>query len=118
MPSLDRLAHQALVANGFQPDMGEAVEREVASLHAKPPKGIEGARDLRSLLWSSIDNASSRDLDQIEVAEELADGGIVLRIGIADVAASRGTTSRSTRASPARSATAPRRRSRRSRESR
>ena len=85
MPSLDRLAHQALVANGFQPDMGEAVEREVASLHAKPPKGIGGARDLRPLLWSSIDNASSRDLDQIEVAEELADGGIVLRIGIADV---------------------------------
>jgi exoribonuclease-2 len=41
-------------------------------------------RDLRALRWSSIDNTSSRDLDQIEVDEE-KDGGRVLRIGIADV---------------------------------
>ncbi len=83
---LDRVAHEALLANGFQPDMGDAVEREVASLHDALAKGANAdTKDLRALLWSSIDNATSRDLDQIEVAEELPDKGIVLRIGIADV---------------------------------
>jgi exoribonuclease-2 len=84
MPSLDRIAREVLVANGFQPDAGEAVVREIAGLHDPITKGAD-IRDLRALKWSSIDNTSSRDLDQIEVAEELKDGAIVLRIGIADV---------------------------------
>ena len=84
MPPLDRIARNALVANGFQPDAGEAVVRELAGLTTAATSG-DGARDLRALKWSSIDNASSRDLDQVEVAEELKDGAIVLRIGIADV---------------------------------
>ncbi|MEP7002706.1 MAG: RNB domain-containing ribonuclease, partial [bacterium] len=42
-------------------------------------------RDLRALLWSSIDNAESKDLDQIEYAEELPDKRARLLIGIADV---------------------------------
>ena len=82
--SLDTVARQALIENGFQPDMGDAVEREVAKLHDAPAAG-DGAKDQRSLLWSSIDNTTSKDLDQIEVAEQLPDKGIVLRIGIADV---------------------------------
>jgi exoribonuclease-2 len=84
VPDLDRIARDALIANGFQPDEGAAVDREVASM-TPVPTGANGLKDLRGLLWSSIDNASSRDLDQIEVAEELGDGGILLRVGIADV---------------------------------
>ncbi len=42
-------------------------------------------RDLRNLLWSSIDNDTSRDLDQIEVAERLPNGAVKIMVGIADL---------------------------------
>jgi exoribonuclease-2 len=84
MDSLGRIARDVLVKNGFQPEAGDAVVREIAGLGKAPTNG-DGVEDLRSLNWSSVDNTTSRDLDQIEVAEELKDGAVVLRIGIADV---------------------------------
>jgi exoribonuclease-2 len=80
---LSSVARQALIDNGFHPDEGAEVRSELSRLHAATAQ--DGVRDLRALLWSSIDNATSRDLDQIEVAEETADGGVVVRVGIADV---------------------------------
>ena len=76
-----------MLANGFQPDFPPEVQLEVAQLD---DEDVEAAakdvpRDLRNLLWSSIDNRESRDLDQVEYAERLADGEIRLYIGIADV---------------------------------
>ncbi|MEO8563867.1 MAG: RNB domain-containing ribonuclease [bacterium] len=82
---LSTVARQALLDNGFQPDEGDDVRAELSRLTKPEARDTNGVKDLRSLLWSSIDNATSRDLDQVEVAEETADGGIVLRIGIADV---------------------------------
>ena len=74
-----------MIAEGFEPDFPPEVERQVAALAARPAPAIDGGlRDLRQLLWSSIDSDSSRDLDQIEAAERV-DGGIRVRIGIADV---------------------------------
>jgi VacB/RNase II family 3'-5' exoribonuclease len=69
---------------GFLPEMPAAAQREAAQLR---PASVDvaGVRDLRSLLWSSIDNDESRDLDQIEVAEELPRDLVRVRVGIAEV---------------------------------
>ena len=88
--SIDELkiiANRILIENNFVPVIPasalEAVESLVASnINLTADSSI---RDLRSLLWSSIDNSSSRDLDQVEYAESLPNGDIKLLIGIADV---------------------------------
>ncbi len=41
--------------------------------------------DLRKLAWCSIDNDDSRDLDQLTVAQSMADGRIKVLVAIADV---------------------------------
>src|SRR6202171_2632420 len=84
--TLRSAAVAAMVKNGFEPDFSPAVMSEVRSLHEPADDPLPaGVRDLRGLQWSSIDNPESRDLDQIEVAERLADGSIRVRIGVADV---------------------------------
>jgi exoribonuclease-2 len=57
---------------------------DAAGVHA-PTRDPADVRDDRKLLWSSIDNRESTDLDQVEVSERLPDGSIRVRIGIADV---------------------------------
>ncbi len=81
-------AHQAMIDAGFQPDFSPEVRAEVQQLQKNPAKPAPGLRDLRSLPWSSIDNDTSRDLDQIEYVEKLPPGGLKLLVGIADVDAS------------------------------
>jgi exoribonuclease R len=84
--SLRSAAVAAMVKNGFEPNFSPAVMSEVRSLHEPADDPLPpGVRDLRGLPWSSIDNQESRDLDQIEVAERVADGSIRIRIGVADV---------------------------------
>ena len=83
MTTLDAVARQALIDNHFRPELDAAAQREVDMLRA--PAVPDEVRDLRDLAWSSIDNTESRDLDQVELAESLPDGGVRLRIGIADV---------------------------------
>jgi len=72
---------------GFEPDFPPAVEQQLAQLRANPPAiaAAPDVQDLRKLLWSSIDNDTSRDLDQIEVAERLPNGDVKVRVGIADL---------------------------------
>lgn len=84
---LQALAKEIVRQRGFNPDFSHEVNRQVAELRSHPPSiGAEkNVRDLRDLLWSSIDNDDSRDLDQIEVAEALSNGNTRIRIGIADV---------------------------------
>jgi VacB/RNase II family 3'-5' exoribonuclease len=84
---LTALARQEMIARGFSPDFPPEAQRQVTALQSHPPApdAQKDLRDLRALLWSSIDNDTSRDLDQIEVAERLPNGDIRIRVGIADV---------------------------------
>jgi VacB/RNase II family 3'-5' exoribonuclease len=72
---------------GFEPDFPPAVQQQLAQLRTNPPALTPGGdvRDLRKLLWSSIDNDTSRDLDQVEVAERLPNGDVKVLVGIADL---------------------------------
>lgn len=79
-------AHATMIEHGFQPDFPAGTETELAAIQAQPAMPpAAGAKDLRALLWSSIDNDTSKDLDQIEWAERLPDGRIRVLIGVADV---------------------------------
>ena len=71
----------------FPPDARVEVEQMVESngVSDEIVSGTADIRDLRSLVWSSIDNRDTRDLDQVEVCEPLADGMARLRLGVADV---------------------------------
>jgi exoribonuclease-2 len=84
---LQAIAKQIMQQRGFQPDFSPQVPQQLADLKAHPPQIAAGGdiRDLRSLLWSSIDNDTSRDLDQIEVAQAASNGDVKIMIGIADV---------------------------------
>lgn len=79
---LSAAARQEMLEHGFEPEFSPAVESQLAGIAAQPSDG--GLKDLTALLWSSIDNDDSRDLDQIEWAERVA-GGVRVLVGIADV---------------------------------
>jgi VacB/RNase II family 3'-5' exoribonuclease len=87
---LQAAAAQAMRERGFDPEFPPEVDRQLAELAAHPPSvapaaGSLAIRDLRELVWSSIDNDTSRDLDQLEVVEPLAGGETRVLIAIADV---------------------------------
>ena len=83
---LTERAYQAMIENGFEPQFPPDVRDQLDGIERGNAPATDGsAKDLRSVLWSSIDNASSRDLDQTEYAEELANGDIRVMVAIADV---------------------------------
>src|SRR5919198_2114878 len=89
-PDIRAIAREAMLDAGLDPDFPPEAAREVEADEREGGAVAPGpsVRDLRGLLWSSIDNRESRDLDQIEYAERLARGdGYRVLVGIADVGA-------------------------------
>ena len=83
---LDERARQAMRDNGFVAVFPQEVLDQVKALKENRQTQTNGSiQDFRNLLWSSIDNESSRDLDQIEYAEQLDNGDMRILVGIADV---------------------------------
>jgi len=78
-------ARRAMITNGFQPDVPPEVLAEVSKAADPSTLPLGNVRDLRALPWSSIDNDSSMDLDQLEVAVRLPNGEVRVSVAIADV---------------------------------
>jgi len=79
---LESLARRAMQQYGLEPDFPAAALTEASSARATAPDGV---RDLRNLLWSSIDNDESRDLDQLEVCDGGSGSASRVLVAIADV---------------------------------
>ena len=82
---LKALARRAMVEKGLQPDFSRDALAELDSIRGPAAPRGDGIRDLRDLLWVSIDNDDSRDLDQLTVSEPLPGGGVKVFVAIADV---------------------------------
>ncbi|HWF86923.1 MAG TPA: RNB domain-containing ribonuclease [Vicinamibacterales bacterium] len=82
---LRAIAVNAMHARGLDPDFPPDALAQTAALQASPTTTEEPLRDLRALLWCSIDNDDSRDLDQLSVAESLPNGDVKVLVAIADV---------------------------------
>ena len=83
---LQKVARGIMLMRGLQTDFSPECLSELARI--KGPASIDGAshiRDLRGLLWASIDNDDSEDLDQLTVAEPLPEGKARIRVAVADV---------------------------------
>jgi VacB/RNase II family 3'-5' exoribonuclease len=82
---LQRIAHRMMLERGLVPDFPIQALAELDGIHG-PAKRTEGStRDLRNLLWCSIDNDDSRDLDQLTVAEAMPAGAVKILVAIAEV---------------------------------
>jgi exoribonuclease-2 len=80
-----------MLERGLLPDFSAAALAELGRLQmpaaadGEPGEGSLGIRDMRNLLWASIDNDDSRDLDQLTVAEALPGGNVRILVAVADV---------------------------------
>ena len=88
---LRSIAHRVMLERGLFPDFSTEALAELGRLHVPAvtenaaAKDHPGIRDMRDLLWASIDNDDSRDLDQLTVAESMPAGKIKILVAIADV---------------------------------
>ena len=82
---LRRIARRVMIERGLQPDFSAAALAQSSALTGAVMESGPEIRDLSDLLWASIDNDDSRDLDQLSVAEPLTGGSVRILIAIADV---------------------------------
>jgi exoribonuclease-2 len=74
-----------MLARGLLPDFSAAALEQAGTLRQAPIETGPSIHDLRGLLWASIDNDDSLDLDQLSVAEPLSAGAVKILVAIADV---------------------------------
>jgi exoribonuclease II len=83
--NLRAIAHKAMTDHGLEPDFPPDAIHQVKGIPGPARETDHSIRDFRQSLWCSIDNDSSRDLDQLTVAKRDTAGGVKVLIAIADV---------------------------------
>lgn len=88
---LQDIAQRAMLERGLLPTFSDAASAELQRIQAHAAAAdtsvaeAPAIRDLTGLLWASIDNDDSRDLDQLTVAETLPGDAVKIRVAVADV---------------------------------
>lgn len=82
---LARIAADVMRERGLEPEFSSAVQQQLQTITGPPPTHGPGIHDLTGLLWSSIDNDDSRDLDQLSACELLPGGVVKILVAVADV---------------------------------
>ena len=82
---LQEIARRVMLERGLLPDFSVAALSELAGIQGPATTDGEQVRDRRDLLWASIDNDDSRDLDQLTVAEAMPSDKVKILVAVADV---------------------------------
>ena len=82
---LQRIARRAMLERGLFPEFSIEALSELAGIQGPATMDGEQVRDRRELLWASIDNDDSRDLDQLTVAEAMPNDQVKILVAVADV---------------------------------
>jgi exoribonuclease-2 len=82
---LRSIAHRVMLERGLQPDFSSAAKRQADAITRAATASDPAIRDLRDLLWASIDNDDSRDLDQLSVSVPDGNGVTRILVAVADV---------------------------------
>ena len=82
---LIRIAGEVMAERGLEPEFPAAVQAQLATIIGPGRDEDPHIRDLTALLWCSIDNDDSLDLDQLTACEALADGSVKVFVAVADV---------------------------------
>ncbi len=82
---LQKIAHRVMLERGLLPDFSNEALAELASFTGPAQEDGASIRDMRDLLWASIDNDDSLDLDQLTVAGASSGGSTKVFVAVADV---------------------------------
>jgi ribonuclease R len=82
---LQNIAQRAMLERGLLPEFSAEALAELDGIQSPATMKGEPVRDARNLLWASIDNDDSRDLDQLTFAETLPGDNVKIFVAVADV---------------------------------
>ncbi len=82
---LKTIAHRVMIERGFLPDFSDKALAELEKIQTPDLANSGVTRDLRNLVWASIDNDDSLDLDQLTAAEKMPKDEIKIWVAVADV---------------------------------
>jgi len=80
-----KIATDAMLLNGLEPDFSLLVDKQIDSIKSPGSDSGSDVLDLTSLLWCSIDNDDSLDLDQLTACEMQADSSVIIYVAVSDV---------------------------------